>query len=685
MRYKQLPLIERIRVELIDHSQFWVIIAVGSIAVAAAYFPYILWKFGHHNDYRVLTYRNLPFTFNNPESMAIVALGRLLNAILYNIYLGLFPHDIRYFAVGRVAGLATMLLFGTSIAVYLHRRLGQAMLWSATLAFGVIILPAGQLFVLYLSMFVPGPLTSLLGLAGFLLVDDAYDRIRMRRWQPVDIQPARLALALGFGLLFAAMFIYPPSALVFLSISSIRLMYGSDAPIVRWTRSLADATLAFFAMGGMYFMNKLLIFPLFISLSPWFRTEAARINADPTYRFSIDLSGFGRKFDLFFQISRESLELWNVSMFRFGFVAGALVIALGAMVCGKRMATRDGWSALRTSSGFFGCWLLLLGMSLTPTLLSDAGENWYRSQFAFALIVTATVWWGVGQVANLAGKYTEQARSVAGICLVLGGISLAAVNVRNVAANDVAELQAVRNALLPRLGANPDAVAFFSSLPKDGSYTGRYLRGEFGWTATYPFFVPEHYNGLLNGRAFRPMSAQQLNDPSRPIALSTRPIFLPVGSVVVDLESLRLHRRQAIPLNCLTDASSSLPDHPVTNLFIGDANVFWQASQPAPQSITYTCSQPFVLVAYQFFSGPSDETSIDLPQQWILEGSNDGRTWDVLDRRDDRLPWNPNENRVYRPQTTPPESMYRFVFSRPGDNVPVRVYELRLTPRTDSD
>ncbi len=102
--------------------------------------------------------------------------------------------------------------------------------------------------------------------------------------------------------------------------------------------------------------------------------------------------------------------------------------------------------------------------------------------------------------------------------------------------------------------------------------------------------------------------------------------------------------------------AGSVDGDPQTKWCVRDARpaVTWQAELPAPKRVD----------AYTLTS--ADDVPVRDPQEWVLEGSADGRTWTALDRQSFAGPF---ERRF---------QAKRFAIARPGD---YRLYRFTFTPR----
>lgn len=125
-------------------------------------------------------------------------------------------------------------------------------------------------------------------------------------------------------------------------------------------------------------------------------------------------------------------------------------------------------------------------------------------------------------------------------------------------------------------------------------------------------------------------------------------------------------------------ASSSLSNTPPWHSFNGGiANAWHSASAPLPASpewIAYEFTEPKIVKRYDILAYSSADPA--RPKVWTFEGSNDGATWDVLDRKSNST-WTDKMEIVINNKTA--YKKYRIhITERVGTNTYVRIGDIRM-------
>ncbi|MCM3144579.1 discoidin domain-containing protein [Brevibacillus sp. MER 51] len=128
----------------------------------------------------------------------------------------------------------------------------------------------------------------------------------------------------------------------------------------------------------------------------------------------------------------------------------------------------------------------------------------------------------------------------------------------------------------------------------------------------------------------------------------------------------------------IASASSSLSNTPPWHSFDESIATAWHsASAPLPTSpewIVYEFTKPKIVKRYDILAYSSADPA--RPKVWTFEGSNDGTTWDVLDRKSNRT-WTDKMEVVIDNKTA--YKKYRIhITERVGTNTYVRIGDIRM-------
>ena len=88
---------------------------------------------------------------------------------------------------------------------------------------------------------------------------------------------------------------------------------------------------------------------------------------------------------------------------------------------------------------------------------------------------------------------------------------------------------------------------------------------------------------------------------------------------------------------------------------------FWEEVGEFPHWVSVEFNYPKTITEYALQTGPYGEDDTGrMPQDWLLQGSDDGENWVDLDKRVGETEWNNNEKRVYEIANPLAVKNYRF-------------------------
>jgi hypothetical protein len=419
--------------------------------VVLSYLPLLTANFGRHNDYLLWACDTSGAIKQFPEMWHLLAIGRPLGAILLNLHFTCL-HALSDFVVSRAVALGLTLIAAWLLAEHLLRRPRMPLPLAICAAACVFLLPASQLFVSWLTNFVPGTLTVLLALLAYRTLDggreDTSARVPLVRWRRFLIAEA---------LFIAALLIYPPSALFVLVPAFGNLVF---TPLERWpeTRRRLARDFAFVFVGMLtYFVGVRYVYlPVVVRYWPLVGTVMEQNRGGP-YEVAVSFH--------FHDWLRNLRDIAVVSLSGpwHAVVSSRTAIRLAKLVaCGllagwswhvwrsrSSEANREPRISLSWAVQAFLAGAALFLLSEAPSILAHVdGIAGYRVVFpaeamvalaVFALLAVLRPWPARDELTAF--------RPIFPVTLLLVCASLAFWNLRNVAASAVAELNCYRREL----------------------------------------------------------------------------------------------------------------------------------------------------------------------------------------------------------------------------------------------
>jgi hypothetical protein len=421
----------------------------GAAIVVVSYLPLLTANFGRHNDYLLWACDTSGVLKQFPEMWHLLAIGRPLGAILLNLHFTCL-HSLSDFVISRWVALVVTLVSAWLLAEHLMRRPRVPLPMAVCAAACVFLSPASQLFVSWLTNFVPGTLTVLVSLLAYRTLDggqgDASVRASLLRWR---------RFVIGEALYVFALLIYPPSALFVLVPAFSNLVF---TPLAQWpeTRRRLVRDVAFVGVGMLtYFAGVRYVYlPIVVRYWPLVGITMEQNRGGP-YTLTVG-----------FNLHYWARNLREIVFVAFGGPWHAVVerktaTRLAKLVCAG-LLLESIWRVVRSRGAIgspkvsvsWACQALLVGIGLfvlseVPSIVAQVdGIAGYRVVFPAEAMVALLVFGFFSAMRPRPGRDEWVAfRPIFPVALLLVCSSLAFWNMRNVAASAVAELNYFRREL----------------------------------------------------------------------------------------------------------------------------------------------------------------------------------------------------------------------------------------------
>lgn len=419
--------------------------SVFSLCLAAQIFVHsevLTTAFGHHNDFSIFTYNNKSCCWGFPESSHLVAIGRWFGALLLNQHFRALT-DIDSFTTSR-----WIAVFFTAVsAAWLTIRLRKSGLsrWnSVAVSIALFLLPGQQLFVHWITNFIPGTFAIGLSLCGVAAFDRATDAQRYR--------PRVLWTGLTIFLLILGNFIYPPSAAFFLVPVSADLLFSGRSP--------ARAVLAMLLADVLYFAIQ----------SAGIRAGLATpLGPGTSYAFEAGAQWVQKAKFFFLELSPVAWNLW-ITPPAAGVAIGVVLLTASGFL--SKREHRRGKQALM--------WMGILGLIANlPILAGTTNIIGYRLLVTYSAMIYL-------MALEAFGHSSLGRKTLPGLGLLLA-LAFGRLNSDTVAANDKKEFEFIKTELLNLW--TPESRAIFLIRPiHHTTFVNRPLAYDFNFTISsyYP-------------------------------------------------------------------------------------------------------------------------------------------------------------------------------------------------------
>jgi hypothetical protein len=462
----------------------WLFILFSLLAFAI-FLPSFTTQYAFHNDYTLLTI-NKGSWFGFIEARHLVLIGRALGAVLISSYCNY---------LGTIGGLAWSRFFSfigmlTITAILYHRlqnKHGVSVFWSAVIAFAFLLLPANQVYVLWVANLIPGTLNVLLSLAAYQLLEKSGVE---NFFSTLDYRSVNVYNLIRGAIFFlAAFFIYPPTALFIFVLTFMTVIFS---PLSQWAQVrfvvIRDILFTIFVMGVYWMLNGYII--RWAIGQGWSRD----IPQQQEYQMMVGFP-FWQKISLLWETTLASLSgPWHLYFGNAGaWLTGVFIICFGLIHMLRRSLTvKDGEHHQGGSRWFWGveramaCIGLFLLMNL-PTLVAKGVID----LLGYRVILPGMAMFFIGQFVLMQKSekiWCENLslggviRGVAILLLMMYGV-LTAVNVKDVVYNYHRELQFLRHSLEGFDDHRYDAIVV-KQIPKGETLIHRRMPLEFGFMIT---------------------------------------------------------------------------------------------------------------------------------------------------------------------------------------------------------
>jgi len=128
---------------------------------------------------------------------------------------------------------------------------------------------------------------------------------------------------------------------------------------------------------------------------------------------------------------------------------------------------------------------------------------------------------------------------------------------------------------------------------------------------------------------------------------------------------------------------ADLLNKPFDKAFDSRVDTFYEKPSPMPVIIDIVGTKPVMVACYKIHAGV-DESPARTPRSWRFTGSNDRRTWTVLDSQSNLPVWRENEGRLFTPAQTGSYKHYRLEVDSANRGGIVRIPEMQLFTRVSA-
>ena len=390
------------------------------------FLPVLVIPFVHHDDYNFFLPTQTIFGIHfYPPVLNGFLLGREVLVLLDSLFMPLI-HNVSDLAFFR---MLTIFLSTISVILFSYRliKINLSLFIALIISLMIFLLPGAQFYILFVNGC--GMMVAIfLGLMASELFSRATDKSFFRNNFFCKILPA-------FTLFFIALNTYQAAAMFFL-VPVLALTVFS--PFTYWnrTRKIVMFHITFFTIGVIIYF----LFHRFIALPIFEKMFKIARNQGDLYEFSLTANILEKVKFFIFDLSPQSLNLWNIypkisiTMLSIG------LITLGVIFSFFNYKKNLNFKARNCFEVFFITILLLL-LSNLPNLSAKGGLAVYRATFVYSAMIIILVAWSILVISQ---KIPTEWRShiVYGaflLCLVLGSL-LADSNVAATAVSDNKEL-----------------------------------------------------------------------------------------------------------------------------------------------------------------------------------------------------------------------------------------------------
>ena len=642
------------------------------ILVFFIYLPAFVTSFGMHNDYSFLGYDPSENWLGFPETDHLFAIGRPIGAVLLNVH-GLFLRSLESFDCARFVSLVVSLVSAWLVLRYLADQLQVDVVVSTAIAFCMLLLPSGQVYVLWLTNFVPGALNVLLSLLCYRILERAGPQELLRG----NRRSLGWATA-AFAFFIFNLSIYPPTALTFLALTFANILYS---PTTEWPRVRYKVIrdLLFAGLGMLVYLAafKLIVLPLFYSYgSDVYRETVDNINGEGEYRFQMT-TNLAEKVGEFGYLSTLAIggSLHAIVGNTSAWIMGGLTVAAFGYVAFRaaRLLRAPGGLTWAVQKSAFA--ILIILFACAPSLMAERGQTGYRVVSTYQAIALLCLFAPLSWLSEMVANFPAR-RVAIGLALVSGW--LAAWNVFDMARFANRELLFVRqkldsadkDKLTTIMGVYRLPAANYLEWPLQLEFKCE-IGNIFDFAGAVRAVLPDSGLGDRQLTFFYDQGRHQMTLPSangpgatmQPLLL----VFLGEGGLMITDEQTVL-----IDFNELSISGprldARLPSIRTSNseggraLFDPSSGAVWEPGS-TPQWLEISVAQPSTFNQVTFYAGPRAEVAGDMPRDWHVMACNDEVNWVEIDSRSGQDNWAVGEKRTYSFAHPTAATHYLFVFT----------------------
>jgi hypothetical protein len=638
---------------------------LGAIALFSIIFmPVISIPFVHHDDYNYFEPIARWGLFAFPLSPGSLAQGRPLQAMIQSLFMPFIqtPADLAPLRMLSIIFLGA----GATIYTLLLCRAGLSKVVASCTAIATFCLPGFQFLTVDLAGS-PSVMATFLSLVAGLLIEQVEPT---RFFQLKNNRRDTWFLFLAFVALFASVETYQVPLMFFL-VPTLAIILFHDFAEWKQTRKrvLRNLVLFCFVILSYFLVQRFVVIPL---LSQSLLKASAGLKGE--YAFTLTANPF-EKLSLFVEhLSLQALNLWKIHSLVSLAAIVLTFIAAGAITAAYRFlraaSQKDIWLLCQASITV----ALLLLLSNTPNLLASGGLFAYRTLYPYGAMVLLLIVWAVDVLTTAVSEAIRQTLLIviASVLALVGSLA-AEANVLNTVVSDNLELSFVRARIAQALPAlthihfiRPSAKWSFLGL-------GAFI-DEFGTpSSSFPQDAALIVRSLIHNRNNFPAVSGSTADE--------RTIYVSSATVIIDMNELLPAERRPPPIHheiVQVDVSNAVPGRHTGERALcceGDIDSFWEVNNGYPQWLKITYSEDRKFSGYDIEAHPSNTDRA--PKSWIVEGSQDGKSWTRLDARGNQASWKGNEVKSFEMQNSCDCKYYKFTFTEGNDDV-LRIYKLRL-------
>ena len=666
--------------------------------------PAILLEYGMHDDYRYLGAGIDKHSVMklHPDMSGGIAAGRPVAMFFIGIQ-SLVTNKIRDFSWQRFAFFVLTLLSALFVYYYFTRRLLLNSFFASALVFCIFTLPQSQFFILWAVWSVFAGPALFLAIISYFIFDYAWNNYFIsRRWKSYCIY-----LSISFCVFLISLYDYPVMSLFFLVFSAANILFSKldEWPKTR-IRVINEILFCCFGMATYFISYKIIYLPLVLVIFPHLKDVLPTLGYHSVI-ISMDIPLKIKQFYIASILSFGSIfhPLFDHISAWFFF----LIILVGSVTILMRYLFRA-YKTIKNRTSFPGLnWILqmlltviiILPLSIAPILAVQQGFT-YRVLFPYFAIIVLIIFWLIQHLSRLFMiKNSRLASNSAAFFLVAIFGVLAQTYMLNTALSANRELKFIRQ----KLAATDFSKCSMLICEKPFNRPPAELEGALGEVRGFPVFgdFPQRheYDHMATNRTFiveiiqAVLAEMGINPTSIPISSDEPGLYssaskeggnclINMNDIVTPVSKDTLVNNQKVkgPIKNIKASKfvvfKLLPQVDGWDRFIFYPN-FWEETGKFPHWMSVEYNNTRTITEYALKTGPYGEDDTGrIPQNWLLQGSNDGDNWAVIDKRSSETGWKNNEIRVYKIINPAAFRFYRFYCTKGNNSDIIRVDAMAL-------